>query len=152
MNICAATRAARDRSAKTSTTAWSRCSPGLPPRRRLAHPGRILRRRLPRSRPKRKRSRRRRSPERMDMSSNPLTPDARAVERLPYAFAKRHGVISARQLETGFEIWVRPGVRAGVLAEVQRALGGPLALRELADDAFDAARARAHGRGASRPA
>jgi len=73
------------------------------------------------------------------MSSNPLTPDARAVERLPYAFAKRHGVISARQLEAGFELWVRPGVRAGVLAEVQRALGGPLALRELAGDAFEAA-------------
>ena len=79
----------------------------------------------------------------MDMSSNPLTPDARAVEQLPYAFAKRHGVISARQLEQGFELWVRPGVRAGVLAEVQRALGGPLALKELANDAFDAALARA---------
>src|SRR5438034_4837623 len=88
----------------------------------------------------------------MDMSSNPLTPEARAVERLPYAFAKRHGVISARQLETGFEIWVRPGVRAGVLAEVQRALGGPLALRELASDAFDAALARAYERGASHAA
>src|SRR5256885_9231357 len=75
----------------------------------------------------------------MDMSSNPLTPDARAVERLPYAFAKRHGVISARQLEAGFELWVRPGVRAGVLAEVQRALGGPPPLRELAGDAFEAA-------------
>src|SRR6266853_318400 len=88
----------------------------------------------------------------MDRSSNPLTPDARAVERLPYAFAKRHGVISARQLEAGFELWVRPGVRAGVLAEVQRALGGPLALRELANDAFDAALARAYERGASHAA
>ena len=88
----------------------------------------------------------------MDMSSNPLTPDARAVEQLPYAFAKRHGVISARQLEPGFELWVRPGVRAGVLAEVQRALGGPLALRELANDAFDAALARAYERGASHAA
>jgi len=86
------------------------------------------------------------------MSSDPLTPDARAVERLPYAFAKRHGVISARQLEAGFELWVRPGVRAGVLAEVQRALGGPLALRELANDAFDAALARAYERGASHAA
>jgi general secretion pathway protein E len=88
----------------------------------------------------------------MDMSSNPLTPDAQVVERLPYAFAKRHGVISARQLEEGFELWVRPGVRAGVLAEVQRALGGPLALRELANEAFDAALARAYERGASHAA
>src|SRR5258708_5791071 len=88
----------------------------------------------------------------MDMSSNPLTPDAQIVERLPYAFAKRHGVISARQLGEGFELWVRPGVRAGVLAEVQRALGGPLALRELANEAFDAALARAYERGASHAA
>src|SRR5258708_9694107 len=88
----------------------------------------------------------------MDMSSTPLPPDAQIVERLPYAFAKRHGVISARQLGEGFELWVRPGVRAGVLAEVQRALGGPLALRELANEAFDAALARAYERGASHAA
>src|SRR6266571_2085609 len=87
MNICAATRAAKVRSAKTSTTASSPCNPFLPASRRRAHPGRILRRRPLRSRPKAKQARRRRSPERMDMSSNPLTPDARAVERLPYAFA-----------------------------------------------------------------
>src|SRR5712671_492580 len=122
MNICAATRAAKARSAKTSTTAWSRRRRLRPASRRRAHPRRILRQRL-RSRPTQKRAPRRRGPERMDMSSNPLTPDAHAVERLPYAFAKRHGVISARQLEEGFELWVRPGVRAGVLAEVQRALG-----------------------------
>src|SRR5260221_14421808 len=84
----------------------------------------------------------------MDMSSTPLTPDARAVERLPYAFAKRHGVISARQLEAGFEIWGRPGGRAGVLAEGQRALGGPPALRELANDPFEAGPPRAHQPGA----
>src|SRR5436309_12733161 len=151
MNTCAATRAARDRSAKTSTTACSRCR-RRPPSLQSAHPRRILRWRLPRSRPKRKRPPRRRSPEPMDMSSNPLTPEARAVERLPYAFAKRHGVISARQLEAGFELWVRPGVRAGVLAEAQRALGGPLALRELAGDAFDAALVPAYERGASHAA
>ena len=66
----------------------------------------------------------------MDMSSNALSADARCVERLPYAFAKRHGVISARQLDEGIELWVRPGVKASVLAEVQRVLGGPIALRE----------------------
>src|SRR5256885_15863088 len=135
MNICAATRAARVRSARISTTAWSRYR-RRPANLRSPHPRRILRRRLPRSRPKRNRPRRRRSPERMDMSSTPLTPDAHAVERLSYAFAKRHGVISARQLEAGFELWVRPGVRAGVLAEVQRALGGARALWELAGGAL----------------
>jgi general secretion pathway protein E len=88
----------------------------------------------------------------MDMSSSTLAPDARCVERLPYAFAKRHGVISARQLDEGIELWVRPGVKASVLAEVQRALGGPLALRELAKEAFDAALARAYERGTSQAA
>src|SRR5882672_2303948 len=85
----------------------------------------------------------------MDMSANNLSADARCVERLPYAFAKRHGVISARQLDDGIELWVRPGVKAAALAEVQRVLGGPLALRELAKEAFDAALARAYERGAS---
>src|SRR6266568_2696132 len=171
MNICAATRAARAPSAKTYTTEWSPRSLGLPPRRRRRHPSKIPRGLLPRLRqlracPRREhpilrrrshasptRAPRPRRPSRaMDMSSSALSPDARCVERLPYAFAKRHGVISARQLEQGFEIWVLPGVRAVVLAEVQRALGGPLALRELAKEAFDAALARAYERGASHAA
>src|SRR6266700_2713467 len=173
MNICAATRAARVPSARTYTTAWNPRSLGLPPRRRRRHPSKIPRGLLPRLRqlracPRRKlpsRILRRRSPaspnraprprrpsKAMDMSSSALSPDARCVERLPYAFAKRHGVIGARQLEQGFEIWVLPGVRAAVLAEVQRALGGPLALRELAKEAFDAALARAYERGASHAA
>src|SRR5216683_1944494 len=146
MNICAATRAARVPSARTYTTAWNPRSLGLPPRRRRRHPSRIPRGLLPRLRQLRARHRRehpilrrrshasptraprpRRPSRAMDMSSSALSPDVRCVERLPYAFAKRHGVISARQLEHGFEIWVLPGVRAVVLAEVQRALGGPLA-------------------------
>ncbi len=88
----------------------------------------------------------------MDMSSDLVLPDARCVERLPYPFAKRHGVISARQLDDGFEVWLRPGVRASVLAEVQRALGGPIAVRELSAEAFETALARAYERGASHAA
>ncbi len=86
------------------------------------------------------------------MSSDALLPEARAVERLPYAFAKRHGVISARALNEGFELWARPGLRAGVLAEVQRVLGGPISVKELAPTAFDAALARAYERGTSHAA
>jgi general secretion pathway protein E len=88
----------------------------------------------------------------MDMSSDPLLPSPQTVERLPYAFAKRHGVISAREVEGGFELWVLPGVRAGVLAEVQRTLGGTLAVRELSAEAFNTALARAYERGASHAA
>src|SRR5260370_40384830 len=88
----------------------------------------------------------------MDMSSNPLTPDAQIVERLPYAFAKPHGVITARQLGEGFELWVRTGVRAGVLPEVQRALRGPLALHAPADEALHPALPPAYEPRPSHPA
>ena len=49
--------------------------------------------------------------------------DNASGRRLSFAFAKRHGVISARQLDEGIELWVRPGVKASVLAEVQRMRG-----------------------------
>src|SRR5260370_38388056 len=171
MNICAAPRAARVPSARTYPTAWNPRSLGLPPRRRRRHPSKIPRGLLPRLRQLRACPRRehpilrrrsdasptraprpRRPSKAMDMSSSALSPDARCVERLPDAFAKRHGGVSARQLEQGFEIWVLPGVRAAVLAEVQRALGGPPALRELAKEASDAALAPAYKRGASHAA
>jgi general secretion pathway protein E len=79
--------------------------------------------------------------------------DPRCTERLPYQFAKRHGVIAARHAEDGtLELWLRPGVRAAVLAEVQRAVGEPLVARELGQEAFESALNRAYERGASHAA
>ena len=73
--------------------------------------------------------------------------DPQWIDRLPYHFAKRHGVIAARCGENGLEIWARPGVSSTVLAELQRALGHPIRLRELSHEAFESALNRAYERG-----
>lgn len=75
--------------------------------------------------------------------------DPQWTERLPYHFAKRHGVISAREGDDGVEVWTRPGVSSQVLLELQRALGKPLKLCALADEEFSAALDRAYERNMS---
>ncbi len=75
--------------------------------------------------------------------------DPQWTDRLPYHFAKRHGVIAARLGTTGVEVWARPGVASSVLAELQRALGQPIQLCELSQEAFDTALNRAYERGKS---
>ena len=73
--------------------------------------------------------------------------DPELCQRLPYHFAKRHGVLSARQVAGVVEVWSRPGVSTTVLAELRRALGRPLRVHELSTEAFDAALNRAYERG-----
>jgi len=73
--------------------------------------------------------------------------DPEWIERVPYHFAKRHGVIAARANENGLEVWARPGVPSVVLAELQRALGHPVQVCELSLEAFDVALNRAYERG-----
>ena len=75
--------------------------------------------------------------------------DLQWTDRLPYHFAKRHGVIAARQIDSGLEVWARPGVTSAVLAELQRALGHPIQVKELSTEAFDSALNRAYERGTS---
>jgi len=69
--------------------------------------------------------------------------------RVPYHFAKRHGVIAARIANGRVEVWARPAVPGSVLAEVQRALRQPVNVQELSEQAFEAALNRAYERGAS---
>jgi general secretion pathway protein E len=69
--------------------------------------------------------------------------------RVPYHFAKRHGVIVARELDGRVEVWARPDVPGPVFAEVQRALRQPVWVQELTNEAFDVALNRAYERGAS---
>lgn len=81
-------------------------------------------------------------------------PDLRTLDpswttRVPYHFAKRHGVIAARHANGRVEVWARPAVPGSVLAEVQRALRQPVNVQELSDEAFEAALHRAYERGAS---
>ena len=55
-----------------------------------------------------------------------MKPDPQIARRLPYYFAKSRGVIVAREIEDGYEIWLRDGVTAAVLGEARRVLGRPL--------------------------
>ena len=83
----------------------------------------------------------------MQAQMDPRTLDPKWTDRLPYHFAKRHGVIAARQNDVGLEVWARPGVTSAVLAELQRSLGQPIQIRELTQEAFDSALNRAYERG-----
>lgn len=66
-----------------------------------------------------------------------------SARRLPFGFAKRHGVVL---LAEAGESWLgyRPGVDPVAFAEAQRFLGVGLALRGLTDDAFEQALAKAY--------
>lgn len=55
-----------------------------------------------------------------------ITGDLLPVRRLPYAFAKRHGVLVLDEREGGLGIACRPGVRIGSWAELRRHLNSPL--------------------------
>src|SRR3970040_2685608 len=74
-------------------------------------------------------------------------PDPYWTERLPYNFAKRHGVIAARLLDNGVEVWTRPEIASAILVEVQRALGQPVQPHSLSADDFEVALNRAYERG-----
>ncbi|HJX16753.1 MAG TPA: type II secretion system ATPase GspE [Acidiferrobacterales bacterium] len=69
------------------------------------------------------------------------------TERLPYNFAKRHGVIAARLLDNGVEVWTRPQTASTILVEVQRALGQPIQPQSLSAEEFETALNRAYERG-----
>jgi general secretion pathway protein E len=69
--------------------------------------------------------------------------------RLPYNFARRHGVIAARALPNGIELWTRPETPSAILIEVQRALGQPVQLHPLTHEDFEQALNRAYERGKS---
>jgi general secretion pathway protein E len=55
--------------------------------------------------------------------SEPSRPDPDFARRLPYHFARANGVIAARRVPQGAEIWVRPEVTTAALGEVRRVLG-----------------------------
>ncbi len=82
-------------------------------------------------------------PETVDLQSL----DPQWTQRLPYHFAKRHGVISARQHNGGLEVWALPSVSSHVLSELHRTLGEPVVLRELSQEAFATALNHAYERG-----
>ena len=63
--------------------------------------------------------------------------------RLPFAFARRHGVILLERPE-GMRLCAREGASLTALQEAQRVAGGPLAMQWLAQDAFEQALSAAY--------
>src|SRR3569832_2260032 len=80
-------------------------------------------------------------------SATPAAPEA--PRRLPFAYAKRHGVL-VNQWDNGRAIvWCRPDVSAATLAEVRRYLGAPITLESIATDRFDYQLRQAYEQGSS---
>src|SRR3569832_1018389 len=80
-------------------------------------------------------------------SATPAAPEA--PRRLPFAYAKRHGVL-VNQWDNGRAIvWCRPDVSAATLAEVRRYLGAPITLESIDTARFDYQLRQAYEQGAS---
>src|SRR5690606_962244 len=60
-----------------------------------------------------------------------------AVRRLPFAFAKRHGVLIEGADENGARAIYRRGAALASLAEVRRFVGGPVAFTAVEPPTFD---------------
>ncbi|MEX0900153.1 MAG: type II secretion system ATPase GspE [Gammaproteobacteria bacterium] len=59
------------------------------------------------------------------------------ARRLPYAFAKRHGVVIAAVHDDTVEVMHRPELTAEAIAELRRFAARPLKLTEVAPEVFD---------------
>jgi len=72
-----------------------------------------------------------------EMPEEPETDEA-GHRRLPFAFARRHGVLLGQALDDGrMELICRPGLSPSSLAEVRRFAGVGLALRKVSEEEFD---------------
>jgi general secretion pathway protein E len=84
--------------------------------------------------------------------SDLATLDREVSQALPYHFAKRHGVISARRDGDTVEVWALAQARGEILAELGRALGRPVRVVEVAPEDFNRALNRAYERGVNEAA
>src|SRR3990172_5219648 len=71
----------------------------------------------------------------MDNAPDLQTLDPSWTQRLPYHFARRHGVISACVRDGLLEVWAKPGVSSATLAELEKNLRKVLDFMESEDDA-----------------
>ncbi len=77
-------------------------------------------------------------------NSNPMleseisSPDSVSAGTLPFAFAKRNGVLVSGEREGKVTVLMRPNTTATTLAEVRRSLGKPVYFEVLSLDEFDA--------------
>ena len=75
--------------------------------------------------------------------------DPQLAQRLPYHYAKRNGVITAREQDGRTEIWARENVRSTVLSELTRNFGYPAEVITLDKALFEQALSHAYERGGS---
>jgi general secretion pathway protein E len=69
----------------------------------------------------------------MEMQASPTL-----LRRPPFAFAKRHGVIVARDLGDAVELVCRPGAALEAIQEARRLVRRPLRMRQVTPEQFDA--------------
>jgi len=73
-----------------------------------------------------------------DSEVDEAMPDEDGHRRLPFAFARRHGVLLGEALDDGrLELICRPQLSPASLAEVRRFAGVGLALRKVSEEEFD---------------
>jgi general secretion pathway protein E len=68
-------------------------------------------------------------------------------QQIPFAFAKRHGVLVTETQDGEARVLCRPGVTNSVFAELRRYLGMPVRLEMINPDDFDATLQRAYEQG-----
>jgi len=72
-----------------------------------------------------------------DDGQTDLPEEAETGDRIPFLFARRHGVLMEAIGDKSASLLLRPGVSRAVISEVRRWLGRPLQLRLVDADEFD---------------
>jgi general secretion pathway protein E len=72
------------------------------------------------------------------LNSGASVPVDDSVSVIPFAFAKRNGVLLEEIRENSAVVFIRPGVSSTTLAEVRRVIGKPVSFEMLSLDEFDA--------------
>ncbi len=74
----------------------------------------------------------------LDAAASPASPSAvQRAPRLPFTYAKRHGVLTAGIEDGRVIVMCKPGTTALTLIEVRRLIGQPLKLQNIAADKFE---------------
>jgi general secretion pathway protein E len=82
-------------------------------------------------------------------SSALSTPDPALAARIPYAFAKTHGVLAYGNEGEAIVVLLRPDATVDGIAEMKRVLKRPLVTRSIGAEAFAAELARAYNQGSA---
>ena len=73
----------------------------------------------------------------LELELEPEVPESTPGRRLPFAFAKRHGVLLLELGDGRAEVIYRPGVTTLSLAEVRRFVGHPVSYTRVDEETFD---------------